>query len=79
MDIYIFKAINGVHIVHKVLDFGDAFISECVIAKNVFWQNAFISVLCVKKSFDRSFFRDNFSIFPVWYNTNKRVGKEHCL
>lgn len=30
----IFEAINGVQIVNKLLDFGDAFISECVIPKN---------------------------------------------
>lgn len=71
----IFEAINGVQIVNKLLDFGDAFISECVIPKNnVFWQDVFNSFLCVIKSFNGSFVKENLPSIPVWYNTNIKVG-----
>lgn len=54
---------------------GDAYISEYVIPKNnVFWHVFFYSFLCVIKSFDGSFFKENFPIIPVWYNSNIRVG-----
>lgn len=71
----IFEAINGVQIVNKLLDFGDAFISECVIPKNnVFWQDVFNSFLCVIKSFNGSFVKENLPSIPVWYNTNIKAG-----
>ena len=37
----IFEAINGVQIVNKLLDFGDAFVSECVIQKIMFFGKMF--------------------------------------
>lgn len=71
----IFEAINGVQLVHKLLDFCDAFIFGCVIPKNnVFRQDVFNSFLYVIKSFDGSFFKENFPSIPVWYSTNIKVG-----
>ena len=44
----ILKAINGEDFVNWLLDFGDAFITECVIPKNNnFWKDVFKSMLYV--------------------------------
>ncbi|XP_056019638.1 uncharacterized protein LOC125668194 [Ostrea edulis] len=71
----IFEAINGHDFVHKLLDFGDAFISECVIPENnILWQDVFNSMLHVIKSFDKNFYKETYPSIPVWYNSNIRVG-----
>lgn len=46
-SIFIFEAINGVKIVQKLFDFGDAIIFECVIPENDVFDKIFSNHLSV--------------------------------
>ena len=74
-------AINGNDVVDRLFHFGDCFISQCLLHKNItFWQNVLNSWLEVMKGLKLSrFIKKQFLNIPVWYNSNITVNSHYIM
>ena len=75
----IFFAINGHDAIKKIFDFGDMYIRDVLIPKNIsFWCDIFTSWLCVMKNTECKKYNINnkYCNIPIWFNSNIKIDKK---
>lgn len=74
LHVDIFLTINCSDIVNKILDFGDAFISDIWMPKKN-WYDIFTSwVHVMKNTKNEMHLKKHLFNFPVWFNSNIRMN-----